>query len=86
MKAEIGEDPAGQPNRSSEIVPPASEPSPPSSGTEEWNTGRQALGRLVPLSSTPCDASTCGLSTWWSTRALTRFTRWETSSWRRLRA
>jgi len=42
---------------------------------------RQALGLLVPVSSTPYSASTSGLSTQWSTGGLTRLTRWETSSW-----
>src|SRR5437879_8725761 len=39
---------------------------------EEWRVGGQALGRLVPLSSSTHVPYTRGLSTWWSTRALTR--------------
>jgi len=37
----------------------------------------QALGLLVPVSCTHCCASTSGLSTWCSTRGLTRLIRWE---------
>jgi hypothetical protein len=40
----------------------------------------QALGLLVPVSCTPCGASTSGLSTQSSTGDLTRLTLWEPSS------
>jgi hypothetical protein len=47
-----------------------------SSGTAIASASRsQALGLLVPVSSTRCRASTSGLSTWWSARGLTRLTR-----------
>ena len=36
-----------------------------------WKIAKEELGRLVPLGSTPRGASTCGLSTSWSTRGLT---------------
>ena len=41
----------------------------------------QALGLLVPVSSTCHHASTSGLSTWSSFRGLTNLTLWEISSW-----
>ncbi len=57
-----------------------------SSGTAIASASKsQALGLLVPVSSTRCRASTSGLSTWWSSRGLTRLTRWEISSRGRLR-
>src|SRR5256885_2449251 len=51
-----------------------------SSGTDSERERSQALGLLVPVSSTRCRASTSGLSTSWSARGLTRLTRWEISS------
>ena len=42
-------------------------------GTWFWPLGagaRSAIERLVPLGCAGCPASTCGLSTWWSTTAL----------------
>jgi hypothetical protein len=41
---------------------------------------RQALDRLVPVSSERCRPSRAGLSTWWSTRGLTPSRGWESSS------
>src|SRR5205807_6193124 len=80
--------PQRQPNRSFEILAVAGK-----AGShhhlqraEEWDAGGQALGLLVPLSSSTHMPYTCGLSTSLSTRALTRLTRWETLSWSRLRA
>ena len=37
----------------------------------DQKVAKEELGRLVPLGSTPRGASTCGLSTSWSTRGLT---------------
>ena len=47
-----------------------SEPCSHSYQIEKMNRDEE-LGRLVPLGSTPRGASTCGLSTSWSTRGLT---------------
>src|SRR5579872_6287805 len=45
----------------------------------------EVSGRLVPVSSTPCGASTSGLSTWWSPTAL-HSCEVEISSWSWFRA
>lgn len=46
----------------------------------EENISDQALDRLVPASSTHCCAFTADLSTLWSSRGLTCFMQWESSS------